>query len=61
MRKITRNLLLAGGLALSTGAIAAPALADVGFSLNFGAPYYYSPAPYYYAPYRPYYYYSPYW
>ena len=63
MRKLTRSLLLAGGLALAGGAIATPVLADVGFSLNFGAPgYYYAPPPSYYY-YRPYYhyYYSPYY
>ena len=63
MRKITRTLLLASGVALAGGAIAAPALADVGFrfGLNLGSPYYYAPppAPYYYHP-RPYYY-TPYY
>ena len=63
MRKITRTLLLAGGFALSTAAIAAPALADVDcrFGINLAPPgYYYAPPPTYYY-YRPYYYYSPYY
>jgi hypothetical protein len=51
MRKL-RHLLIAGGLALAGTAAATPALADVGFSLNFGPPaYYYAPPPpppYYY-------------
>jgi hypothetical protein len=58
MRKITRNLLAAGGLALSIGAVAAPASADFRLGINV-APvpygYYYAPPPTYY------YYYSPYW
>ena len=66
MRKLTRTLLVAGGLALAGGAAAAPALADVGFrfGINLAPPgYYYAPPPppgyYYYAPrYR---YYSPYY
>jgi hypothetical protein len=62
MRKITRNLFLAGGVALSAGVISAPALADVDFrfGINVGPPaYYYAPPPrpYYYAP-RTYYYYD---
>jgi len=64
MRKLATILLTAGGLALATGATATTALADVGFSLNFGSPYYgygpyyyYSPYGYYgYPYYRPYYY-----
>ena len=51
MRKLAKILLTAGGLALATGAVAAPALSQVRFDLNFGAPYY---------GYGPYYYYSPY-
>jgi hypothetical protein len=52
MRKLTRSLLLAGGLALTSGAIGAPALADFGFSLNLGGPgHYHAPPPGYY--YRP--------
>ena len=62
MRKITRNLLLAGGVALSAGAIATPALADVDFrfGINVGPPaYYYAPPPaYYYHPPRTYHYYG---
>jgi len=64
MRNVTRSLVLAGGLALAGGAVATPVLADVGFSLNFGAPgYYYAPPPSYYydRPYYHYYYYSPYY
>ena len=64
MRKLTRSLLLASGVALAGGAVAAPALADVGFrfGINLGPPaYYYAPPPsYYYHPPR-YYYYSPYY
>ena len=62
MRKLTRSLLLASGLALAGGAVAAPALADVGFrfGINVGPPAYdYAPPPAYYY-HRPYYYYSPY-
>lgn len=63
MRKITRNLLIAGGVAMTAGAISTPALADVDFrfGINVGPPaYYYAPPPSYYY-YRPYYYYSPYY
>lgn len=65
MRKLTRNLVLATGLALAGGVAATPALADVGFrfGINVGPPaYYYAPPPpppsYYY--YGPHYYYYPY-
>ena len=65
MRKITRNLLIAGGAAMSAAAISAPALADVNlrFGIDVAPPgYYYAPppAPYYYRPYyyTPHYYYE---
>jgi len=60
---MTRSLVLAGGLALAGGAVATPVLADVGFSLNFGAPGHYSAPPPSYSYYRPYYpyYSSPYY
>ena len=61
MRKLTRSLLLASGLAVAGGAVAAPALADFRFGINIGPPgYYYAPPPSYYYYERPYYY-SPYW
>ena len=64
MRNLTRSLLLASGLALAGGAVATPALADVGFrfGINVAPPgYYYAPPPPSYYYYRPYYYYSPYY
>lgn len=64
MRKLTRSLLLAGGLAVAGGAVAAPALADVGFrfGIHLGPPaYYYAPPPSYYYYHAPrHYYYAPY-
>jgi len=63
MRKLTRSLLLASGVALAGGAVAAPALADTSFrfGINVGPPaYYYAPPPsyYYYHSPRHYYYYD---
>jgi hypothetical protein len=63
MRKITRTLFLASGVAMTAAAISAPALADVNFrfGIDAGPPsYYYAPPPSHYY-YRPYYYYSPYY
>jgi hypothetical protein len=60
MRKLTRSLLLASGVALAGGAVATPALADVGlrFGINVGPPaYYYAPPPSYYYYHTPRYYY----
>jgi hypothetical protein len=60
MRKLTRSLLLASGVALAGGAVATPALADVGFrfGINVGPPaYYYAPPPAYYYYHTPRYYY----
>ena len=64
MRKFTRSLLLAGGIAMAGGVTAAPALADVGFrfGINVGPPaYYYAPPQSYYYYQAPSYYYSPYY
>jgi len=69
MRKIATALALATGISLTAGAIATPALADIGFrfGINVGPPaYYYGPyygyRPYYYNHYYYYhYYYDPYY
>lgn len=68
MRKIATALALATGIAVTAGAIATPALADVDFrfGINLGPPAYYGPyygyRPYYYTPYYgPRYYHRHYW